>query len=292
VQTALQILLNSTVAGLILSLVAIGFVYIFRVTKVFHLAHGGVYATGGFSCLWLFVKTGDWFLAALFAMTMVSLLISVVEKTVYLPLNNKQSNQSISLIASMGVYVVIVNIIALIFGNENKFFENPISGAYPFAGLIFTKIQIVQSAVCLTTLTLLYIYLKYSKSDLVLQSISDNDTIAKVFGINTEKERVKVLILGSVLAAIAAVLKTLEIGIDPQTGMSITLTASVVAILVARLDMRLIIAFSISLTLLQNTIEWFLSAQWRDGITFLLLLLVILFRTEGIISYNLRKDQA
>jgi len=54
----------------------------------------------------------------------------------------------------------------------------------------------------------------------------------------------------------------------------------------------LIVAFAIALTLLQNSVEWFLDAQWKDAITFLILLLVILFRTEGIISYNLRKDRA
>ena len=86
--------------------------------------------------------------------------------------------------------------------------------------------------------------------------------------------------------------KTLEVGINPQAGMNITLTASVVAILVSRLNVLLIVAFAIALTLLQNSVEWFLDAQWKDAITFLILLLVILFRTEGIISYNLRKDRA
>jgi branched-chain amino acid transport system permease protein len=134
--------------------------------------------------------------------------------------------------------------------------------------------------------------LKLTKSNLALQSVSDDETISKVFGINTEKERAKVFIAGSMLGCIAAILKTMEVGIDPQAGMSITLTAAVVAILVSRLNVIMIIAFAIALTLLQNSVEWFLDAQWKDGITFLILLLVILFKTEGIISYNLRKDRA
>lgn len=289
---AIQIFINSIVSGLLLSLVAIGFTYIFRVTKVFHLAHGGVYVAGAFASWWMLTKTNNWFVAIAFAIAVVTILIYLIEKTVYLPLNKKQSNQSISLIASMGLYVVIVNVLALLFGNENKTIKNSISGSFEFGNIIFTKVQMIQTIIGILATTTFRIYLKLTKSNLALQSVSDNETISKVFGINTEKERVKVFIAGSVLACIAALLNTMETGIQPTIGMSITLTASVVCILVSRLNVLLIIAFSIALTLLQNSVEWFLNAQWKDGITFLILLLVILFRTEGIISYNLRKDRA
>ena len=259
---------------------------------MFHLAHGGVYVAGAFACWWMLTKTNNWFAAIAFAVAVVAILIWVIEKTIYLPLNKKQSNQSMSLIASMGLYVVIVNVLALLFGNENKTIENSISGSFEFGNIIFTKVQMIQTIIGIVATATFLIYLKLTKSNLALQSVSDNETISKVFGINTEKERKKVFIAGSVLACIAAILKTMEVGIDPQAGMSITLTAAVVAILVSRLNVPLIIAFAIALTLLQNSVEWFLNTQWKDGITFLILLFVILFRTEGIISYNLRKDRA
>lgn len=289
--TILQILVNSIVSALILSLVAIGFTYIFLVTRIFHLAHGGIYVAGAFAFWWLLEKTNNWFIAVAFAIAVVTILIYFIEKTIYLALSEKQSNQSISLIASMGLYVVIVNVLALLFGNENKQISDPISGSFEFGNIIFTKVQMFQTIGGIVASAIFLIYLKFTKSNLALQSVSDNETISKVFGINTEKERVKVFIAGSMLACIAAILKTIEVGVDPQAGIGITLTAAVVAILVSRLDLFLIIAFSIALTLLQNTVEWFLNAQWRDGITFLILLLAILFRTEGIISYNLRKDR-
>lgn len=290
--TAIQILINSIVSGLLLSLVAIGFTYIFRVTRVFHLVHGGVYVAGAFACWWMLTKTNNWFAAVAFSFLIVGVLIYLIEKTVYLPLNKKQSNQSISLIASMGLYVVIVNVLAMLFGNENKMMKNSITGSVEFANIILTKVQIIQTVIGLLTTIVFLLYLKSTKSNLVLQSISDNETISKVFGINTEKERIKVFVAGSVLACIAAILGSLETGIQPSIGISITLTASVICILVSRLNVVLILICSISLALLQNSIEWFLNAQWKDGITFLILLLMILFRTEGIISYNLRKDRA
>jgi len=288
----IQLLINSIVTGMLLSLVAIGFTYIFWVTRVFHLAHGGIYVAGALASWWTLTKTNNWIFAIGFSIAIVSILIYLIEKAVYLPLNKKQSNQSISLIASTGLFVIIINVLALIFGNQIKVFENAPTGSFQFGQIILTKMQLIQTIVSLLTITAFFFYLKLTKSSLVLQSVSDNDTISKVFGINTEIERVRVFILGSALACIAAILKSSEIGIDLLDGMGITLTASVIAILVSRSDLFLIVLFSIVLSILQNTIEWFLNSQWKNGITFLILLLVILFRTEGIISYNLRKDRA
>lgn len=290
--TAIQIILNSIVSGLLLSLVAIGFTYIFRVTRVFHLAHGGIYVVGAFSCWWILSKTNNWFAAIALAIIVVSILIYLIEKAIYLPLNKKQSNQSISFIASTGLYVIMLNVLALFLGNDKKVFNSSISGSYDYGSIIFTKVQLFQSMIAMLSIAIFFIYLKLTKSNLTLQAVSDNETISKVFGINTEKARVKVFIVGSILASIAAILKTLEFGMDLQNGMSITLTASVIIVLVSRLDIRLCVLFSILLTILQSTIELFLNPQWKEGITFLILLVVILFRTEGVISYNLRKDRA
>lgn len=181
--TLIQILLNSFVSGLILSLVAIGFTYIFRVTKVFHLAHGSIYVAGAFAFWWMLTKTNNWFVTISFAIVVVAVLIWVIEKTIYLPLNKKQSNQSISLIASMGLYVVIVNVLALLFGNENKTIENSISGSFAFGNIIFTKVQMIQTVIGIVATATFLIYLKLTKSNLALQSISDNETISNgVFG--------------------------------------------------------------------------------------------------------------
>lgn len=291
-EITIQILFNSIVSGLILSLVAIGFTYIFRVTKVFHLAHGGIYTAGGLICWWLISMSINWVLTLVIVFFVIALLIYLIEKTIYLPLNKSKSNQSISLIASLGLYVVIINLMALLLGNDNKLFEFVPTGSFTLGQIIVTNIQIVQGLISLMVIFIFYSFLKIAKSNITLQAVSDNETISKVFGINTDRERIKVLIIGSIMAGIAAILQAIDVGIDPHSGMSITLTAAVVAILVTRINLWLIIIFSISIIILQNSVEWFLNAQWRDGITFLLLLIVILFKTEGIISYNLRKDNS
>lgn len=289
--TILQISVNSLASALVLSLVAIGFTFIFRVTKVLHLAHGGVYVAGAFAFWLALTKTNSWFIAIAIALVIVTILIFLIERTIYFPVSKGPANQRISLVASLGIYVMIVNTVALLFGNENRLLENSISGSFEIGGVVLTKVQATQIMVGIAVISAFDIYLNLTKSRLALQSLSDNKTVSEVLGVNTEKERLRVFIAGSVLAGIAAILNFLEVGIDPHAGMSVTLAAMVVTVLVSRLNSLLIIAFTFALTLLQHLVEWFSNAQWRNGVTFMILLLVILFRTEGVISYNLRKDK-
>lgn len=291
-EIGLQIILNSVTAGLLLSLVAIGFSYIFQVTKVFHLAHGAIYATGAFAFWWFFSIFSSWVLSCILSLLTIIIIIYLIEKTIYLQLNKKQTNQSISLIASMGLYIVITNLIALFFGNESKAISDFIQGSYQLNSVIITKIQILQLVISTLLIILFFTYLKISKSDLAFRAISDNQTISEIIGINSQRQRIIVFIIGSSMACVAAILQMLETGIKPQSGMSIVLTAAVIIILTPRLNLFYLILFSVLLIFLQNVIEWFLNAQWKEGITYFILLIVIIYKTEGIISYNFRKDKS
>jgi len=82
---ARQILLNALVSGGVLSLVAIGFAYIFQVTKVFHLAHAAIYVLGGFLFWWVSGLAGHWYFGVVAALLVVAVAAWLLEKAVYLP---------------------------------------------------------------------------------------------------------------------------------------------------------------------------------------------------------------
>lgn len=287
-----QILCNSLIAGLVLSLVAIGFAYIIQITKVFHLAHAAVYVVGAYAYWWTGTMLGHWAWGVLVALVVVSVLATVLEKAVYLPLDRHRTDQSITLIASMGSYVVLVNLVAMVFGNDNKVPTEVPFGSFYVQGIVITHAQSIQLVASMLVLFVMFWVLMKSQAGLQLKAVADSALLSQVVGIDTNRMRLRVFIGGSLLVAVAGILRTIEVGIDPQAGMGITLTAIVVVVMVGRMHTGYLLAFSIALTLLQNTIEWFFNAQWRDGLTFLLLLLVVLFRTEGVLSYQLRKDTA
>jgi branched-chain amino acid transport system permease protein len=291
----LQLVFNSVVSGLLLSVVAVGFNLIFNTTKVFHLAHGAIYVCGAYSLMRFLSffssdSTFGWLIALALSFLLIILLSLLIELLIYRPLSRRNASQAITLISSMGVYIFLVNLIALIFGNETKFLSPNLGDSISFLNVIIVPIQVVQ---LLTAVVLLIavLWISNSKKFLKVRAMMSNETVASVLGVNSNAIRLFTMALGSILAAIAAVLRLYDTGIDPNAGMGITLSAAVAVIIGGGSSVRGTILASLLIAFLQTTTEWFLSAQWKEGMTFLLLIIVILWRTEGIVSFKMRVEE-
>lgn len=292
----LQILINSIIAGSLLALSAYGFSLIFRITRAFHLAQAGVYVCGVYSYIYFLQEFGTTtlgFVGSLFlSILIVCLLGWLIEKTVYLPIHANRGNEALTLVGSLGVNAILINLFALFFGNEVKTVPGTwkIVSFETLPGIIITNLQIIQFMVAAVVIAALHWLFNGSTQLLHFKAVADNYE-ADVSGVNVRKIRVWAMTGGSLLVLIASVLLTYDIGVEPYSGMGVTLSAAVVAILTGNIGVKQTLVVALALTLLQNLTEWFLSAQWREGLTFFFLLLVMLWRTEGVLSYQLRKDK-
>lgn len=286
----IQILINSIINGLLLALVALGFHIIFSATKIFHIAHGGIYVAGVYFYLWSSPVVGvapGIILSVVFAF----LLGVLIEWSVYKPLLKKSSNENIALISSLGVYIIIINVIALLFGNETKILDNTIRESLQLGEIIITRPQVWQVYFAIHMIALFLIFIKVTGYGLKIRAISDNPVLARVMGIKTQTIRYIVFGIGSMMAISAALLKGFDTGIDPYSGMAITLSAAVVVIIGGSSSLHGTILASMLLAIIQNFTEFFLSAQWKDTVTFTILIIVLLWRTEGILQFNVRVDE-
>jgi len=286
-----QILINSLINGLLLALVALGFHIIFSATKIFHIAHGGIYVAGVYFYLWSSPVVGV-ASGVLLSVVFAFLLGILIEWSVYKPLLKKSSNENIALISSLGVYIIIINVIALLFGNETKILDNTIRESLTLGEIIIiTRPQLWQLIFALPLIALFLIFIKVTGYGLKIRAISDNPVLARVMGIKTQNIRYIVFGLGSIMAVSAALLKGFDTGIDPYSGMAITLSAAVVVIIGGSSSLYGTILASMMLAIIQNFTEFFLSAQWKDTVTFAILIIVLLWRTEGILKFNVRADE-
>ena len=286
----MQILVNSLISGLLLTLVAFGFHIILKPTNVFHIAHGALYVAGAYINYWLNPIVGV-ILSFICSVAIVFVLGLAVEMIIYKPISRKSNNQSIALISSLGVYLIIINFIALIAGNETIILDNKIRSSFGIGNIIITQSQLWQIE---TTVPLIFIFLlgyHFSGLGLKIRAVADNPTLAKVIGINTSQIRYLVFGLGSILASVSAILKGYDTGIDPYSGMSITLSAAVVVIVGGNFSIYGTLYTALLLATLQNYTEYVFSSQWKEPVTFTILILVLLWRTEGILQFNNRSDE-
>jgi len=286
----LQILVNSIISGLILAMVAVGFHIIFKATGIFHIAHGGIYVAGAYFFYWISPLIGI-IIGLLITIVFSILLGLIIEKIVYRPLSRKANSVNITLISSLGVYIIMVNLIALVAGNETKLLSNEISESISLGNIILTRPQFYQVLFSVPVLCLFIAFLFNSGIGLKIRAVSNNPLLARVVGIKIQKIRYFVFGSGSMMAVLASILRTYDTGIDPYSGMTITLSSAVVVIIGGAYSIYGTVIAAFLLAIIQNYTEYFLSAQWKDPVTFAALILILLWRTEGILQFNNRVDE-
>jgi branched-chain amino acid transport system permease protein len=289
-----QIFINSIISGLLLSLVAIGFNLIFNATKVFHIAHGALYVFAVYSVYGLrnfferiFTSEISLSLSILFTFILLSIFISVIEFLVYRPLYLKNVNSAIPLLSSLGVYIFIVNLITLIFGNESIVLDNKFNILLSNDYFKLTNIELIHLIISIILIIAVILFMK-TKAYTHIRAISYNYDVAEKFGINVQRTRFIALIFGTLLVGTAGIMKGFETAIEPNIGLTVVLTASVAVIIggINSISGTIISCFVISF--IDNYSVKFLSAQWKDVLIYTLLIVVLIFYQQGIIYVKQR----
>lgn len=289
---ALQFIINGLIIGSVYALVALGFSLIYHTTRVFHLAHGAIFTSSAYLVYLFYTRLG----APLSLSILLSLVCTVslgffIEKVIYEPVLTERFNQSVSFISSLGTYIVIVNVIALLAGNETKILLPGSKPTLPLGPVILTRIQIEQLLISLLVIGLVFLFLTKSKFGYIIRALADNSQLISILGVKVGKVRSSVVGLGSGLAGIAAILVTLDTGMDPYIGLEFILVAAVATIIGGIGRYGGTILGAALLGVMQQIVIWLISAQWQSAITFLVLLSMLFFRPQGLLSPRMRVEE-
>jgi len=288
----LQLLANGLVNGCMYALMALGFALIYNTTRIFHIAHGAVYTAAAYACYALHIQLQlPLTVSAVGAVVAAAGLGALIELWLYAPLTRRNASTLVALLSSLGLYVALVNVIALAFGNETKALRPGIEKTYRFLGVILTRIQVAEVVAAVVVLPLLVLLLKGTLWGRIIRAVRDNPTLAEVLGINLAAVRIAVFALGSALAGLAAALAALDVGMDPQVGMPALLIAAVALIVGGVGTFEGPVIGGLLLGLLQSLVVWQISARWTDAITFAVLILFLLFRPEGLAGRRRRLEE-
>jgi branched-chain amino acid transport system permease protein len=195
------------------------------------------------------------------------------------------------MISSLAVYIITVNIIALIFGNEIKVLRSGIATTFSLGQVILSDIQILQIVAFAFVFFTLVLSLKWTNFGKIIRAMRDNPDLLSLMGIDLQKVRWLIFGLGSLLAGLAAMLQALDVGIDPNIGMSAVLIAAV-AVIIGGVGILEAPAFGgLLLGVLQSVVIWQASGRWQEAVTFALLILFLLFKPEGIFGQRRRLEE-
>jgi branched-chain amino acid transport system permease protein len=288
-----QIIVNIIISFSIFALVAISFSLIYQTTRFFHFAHAVIFTSGAYFAF-LFIQMLGWsyYSAIPAAIALALLLGGLIEFTIYRPLRKKKSSAIVLLLASLGIYIVLQNLISLFFGDDTKSIRTwEVREGIEIAGAYITPVQLVIVASSLLLVGLVAGYLMLAKTGKAMRAVASDSELSKLSGIKSDRIILISFAIGSALAGIAGILVALDVDMTPTMGMNMLLMGVVAMIIGGVGSIWGIVLGSLLLASAQNLAVWYISSQWMDASAFLLLLIFLLFKPEGFAGKKIRKAE-
>ena len=300
----IQFLSDGLVNGSIIALGAVGLSITYNVLRFANFAQGEVLAVGAYVSLALVSLMGvgigrlgpislGWPLlgSMVFSMIVTSLLVLAVDWVLFRVLRQKQASRITFIIVAFGVSLMVRNLITLIAGGDQLFYSFYIPKAIKIMG----GVKIVPDDLLILFITLvsvicLHAFLNRSTMGKQMQAVAENPSLAMVSGINVEGIFKWSWAIGASLAAVAGTLHAHITQLDPEMGFELILPMFAALIVGGVTNVYGAVLGGLLIGLSESfAVAGGLSA-YRSAISFMILILVLTFRPQGIVGEKERDD--
>lgn len=286
-----QLIINGIIAGAVYALIASSFSLVYNSVKFMDLSPGAIYAVGAFAAYLFNIILGVNIVVSVLLALCISIIVSlIINKIVYKPLRKGRSDNFTLLLASFGVFLAVTGFILLIFGPNMRTFGFPIEKGFSILGATITPVQITLIISALGLFVLLHLFMKYTKTGKAIRAVADDRNVASTLGINVERTISVVFIISALLAGAAGFLVALEYNLEHMMGFKAVLkgiTASIVGG-IGNIPAALIGGFLLGIV--ENLGIWYLPSGYKDAIAFVLLIVFLIFRPQGIFGSKTREE--
>lgn len=290
-----QLFINGLIAGAIYGLIALGFSVIYKTVRFFHFAHGVVYTVGAYvvyGILFLLPSSwgvGNWFIAVPLGIAISATLGVGIDQGIYRPLRQRKASNLILLLASLGIFIFVQNLIPLIFSNQILTLRmGEIREGWEILSIVITPIHLLIIIASLVTFGLCWCIMKKTRLGKAIHAVADDPVGASVCGINPERTTMWAFLIGSALAGVAGILISLETNLEPTMGFNAILKGIIASIIGGIGSIPGAILGGVFLGLVENLGIAFIPAGWKDAIAFVVLILFLLLRPQGIFGRRKR----
>lgn len=287
----LQQLVNGLTLGTTYAMLALGYSLIFGVLSFINFAHGDVAVVSAYMLWYLISKCALSLIPAFLIAICTGMLLGVIiERIGYKPI--RKSPRLSAVIVSMGFSFILSTGIQIVWGTSPH--QMPSIGETQYlkvGGAIINTMQIWIFAIAIVIMILLTLLLNKTKIGLAMRSIAlDRDT-ASLMGINVDRTISWVFALGSALGAISAIMMALYYGALYSTmGSTIGTKGFAAVVLGGAGSIPGAMIGGLLLGLIESIAGTLLTAQLKDAVSALVLILMLVLRPAGILGKDVVKE--
>ncbi|MBD2245500.1 branched-chain amino acid ABC transporter permease [Nostoc sp. FACHB-888] len=303
----LQQFLNGLSIGSIYAIFALGYTLVYSILGIINLAHGAIFTLGayltyalmgsnfGFNGLLanavLPIKL-PFAIALILGSTLAGLVGVVMERLAFQPLRRQGSDPLLTVVSSLGVAVVIVNLIQYLVGAESYTYPADTYGNLPPSINFGTQekeipirtVQIIIFAVSVVIVAIITYFINRTKYGKAMQAIAEDPTTASLLGINSDHFIILTFFISSFLAGLAGTLVASSVSIaGPYFGIAFGLRGLAVIVLGGLGS----IPGAVLGGLLIGLVEAFVPAEYsgyKDAVAYGILFIMLLVRPQGLLG--------
>lgn len=276
-----EISLAGLAMGGLYALIALGFVIIYKATRVINFAIGEIMM---FAAYLFLAFAGGMELSPWIALPMAviggSILGGVIEKTMIRPMLG-ESPISVVMV-TIGIASILVGLVEFIWTADPQLLPNFLPREPVFIGDLYLAPKIAYGFLIGSALLIIYLlYFRFSRGGVALRATASDQAAAYSMGINVRRVFNMAWVFGSLAASLAGVLVAATGGLSPQFGI-IGLSVLVVVI-VGGLDSILgALVAGVFIGWLETVAGAYLGGEYRMPATFLVLAIILVIRPYGL----------
>jgi len=289
----IQQLVNGLTIGSIFALVALGYTMVYGVMKLINFAHGDMVAFSAYVGLVLYTQFVGSGMPHAFVILLVFLLTAVIiaaagvilERLAYRPLRNAPRLSAV--VSALGASMMIQNGIMLYWGPNILTFPTGIfpETAWNIFGVTITFIQAFMLILTILIMVSLTVFINFTKYGTAIRASSINQDAAKLMGINVNMVIMIIFIIGAALGSVGGLFIGIYYrGIEFTLGWNYGLSAFIAAILGGIGNIPGSMVGGYMLGLFTALISGYVSSVWAEAFTYILLIVILIFRPTGILG--------
>ena len=294
----LQQLINGLTLGGVYALIALGYTLVYGVLQILNFAHGDVYMVGAFIGYFVMIASGGpaasvipmpLMIFLMFAVSMLGtgVLGIVIERFAYRPLRN--SSRIAPLISALGVSILLQNAALLIFGSTIRSYDTP-SYIPSTAGFAVGDVTVdaIRLMVLILSLILMFALGRWVNKTQVgraMRAIAVDKDAAVMMGIDIDKVIRWTFFVSAALAGAAGIMNGLLLrGVSNGMGFIPGLKGFTAAVLGGLGSIPGAMLGGLLLGVVEAMTQGYLSTNFSDTYTFILLIAIMLIRPNGLLG--------
>src|SRR5215217_7145248 len=274
---------NGLSLGAIYALGAVGLTLVYGILKLVNFAHGDFLTFGAYMAYLVNVTWGLPLVVAIFyAMAMTAVLGIILEKVMWGPMRARGAGMLQLLLMAIGLALVIRYSIQFIWSTELRQLDVNRTATVDFLGLTIGRTNLIVIITGFLVLLGTGVMLRYTLLGKRMRALSDDLDLAETSGIDTSRVILWTWIFAAGFAGLAGVLAGAITQVQPELGFELLLPIFAAVVMGGIGNAYGALAGGLVLGLVAEWSTLFIDARWKTAIGFVVLILVLIIRPQGI----------